>query len=90
MPARSKFFDNYKKGVINPNPQKCKNHFGALDHQVLLVGYGHDVKSGLDYWLIKNSWGADWGEGGFCRLARNKDNLCGVASDANHAIAQPM
>lgn len=55
--------------------------------QVLIVGYGHDQNSGLDYWKIKNSWGLDWGEAGYCRLIRNADNRCGVASDASHAVA---
>lgn len=42
---------NYKSGVYT-NP-KCPK---ALNHAVLLVGYGYDAKTKLDYWLVKNSW----------------------------------
>ena len=85
----SKFFDNYKKGVMKPAASKCKgNSPNDLDHQVLIVGYGTD--DGQDYWRIKNSWNAKWGEAGFCRVARNANNLCGVATDATHAIAQKL
>jgi C1A family cysteine protease len=37
---------------------------------VQLVGYGTDEETGLDYWLIRNSWGPYWGEEGFIRLRR--------------------
>jgi len=46
-----------------------------LDHGVVIAGYGSD--SGTDYWLIRNSWGADWGEAGYCRILRNQ-GFCGV------------
>jgi C1A family cysteine protease len=48
-------FTNFKAGVYN-NP-RCPR---SLNHAMLLVGYGYDEKSKLDYWLVKNSWGTSW------------------------------
>lgn len=70
----------YTGGVFDG---KCGNTAADLNHAVLVVGYGTDA--GEDYWLVKNSWGATWGEKGFFRLLRGK-NLCGIAVDASYPI----
>jgi cathepsin L len=69
-------FQLYSKGIYNPLICSSKN----LDHAVGLIGYGTD--SGKDYWLVRNSWGASWGEKGYIRMIRNKKNKCGVATMA--------
>ena len=63
-------------GGLYYEPQ-CAN---KLTHGVVVVGYGTNVEG--DFWIIKNSFGEDWGEDGFMYLARNKSNHCGIASYA--------
>ena len=47
---------------------------------MIAVGYGHDETTGLDYYMIRNSWGASWGDHGYVKLARQGDGygVCGV------------
>ena len=56
----------------------------AVNHAVLLVGYGTDPVDG-DYWLIKNSWGDMWGDimtedAGYIKLRRRSEPMCGTNS----------
>jgi hypothetical protein len=82
--ADSRVFQLYTGGVINS--PTCGTQ---LDHGVLLVGYGEE-EDGLLYWRIKNSWGVEWGERGYFRLARSlreKDGgICGVAMQASFPV----
>ncbi|CAA7030724.1 unnamed protein product [Microthlaspi erraticum] len=61
----------YKSGVFTG---PCDNWYG--NHNVLVVGYGSS-SSGQDYWIVRNSWGSDWGEEGYIRLERNFHNSTG-------------
>lgn len=64
--ADQREFQLYKSGVFTGTCGK------NLDHGVLLVGYGTDHNSGLDYYKVKNSWGQTWGENGYILLGRGK------------------
>jgi cathepsin L len=56
------------KGGLYEDSDKSKHL--DLDHAVVLEGYGTDDETGLDYWLVRNSWGVLWGEDGYIRLKR--------------------
>ena len=60
-----------------------------LNHAVLVVGYGVEAASAsasdVPYWIVKNSWGTEWGEDGYYRVVRGK-NHCGIANFAVHSV----
>lgn len=74
--ADQSVFQSYKSGVISS--ASCGTQ---LDHGVLIVGYG--TESGKDYWLVKNSWGATWGDEGYLKIERNH-NICGISDSASY------
>ena len=75
----------YARGVIDWGNDNCAHD--DINHAVVLVGYGHDDEEGLDYWRIRNSWGADWGEKGYFRLSRGK-GTCGVNQHISYSTIE--
>ena len=73
----------YKSGVFY-DPM-CSESASGANHAVLLVGYGNDDNGG-DFWIIHNSWGTHWGDDGYGKMARNKNNHCGIASAAIYPV----
>ena len=75
-------FQFYAGGVMT---KACGTN---LDHGVLAVGYG--TLGGLDYYLVKNSWGASWGEKGYIMLGRGaaygSAGQCGIQMDPSYPV----
>lgn len=64
-------FVAYKSGVYKHTTGQALG-----GHAVEMIGWG--VEDGEDYWLVKNSWNEQWGDGGFFKIAHNE---CGIEDD---------
>jgi hypothetical protein len=77
----------YKSGVWDDPEGNCTGAI-STDHAVYLVGYGTEMgRTGemLDYWIVQNSWGTNYGIGGFMKMKRGV-NLCLIATNALYAV----
>jgi cathepsin L len=79
--ADQQCFQFYHSGILDD--ASCGTN---LDHGVLAVGLGTDAASGKDYWRVKNSWGASWGDKGFINFVYGK-NQCGINQMASYPNA---
>jgi len=66
----------------------CSSAPSDLDHCVMITGYGYRedwLFRNVSIWNVRNSWGTDWGYGGYLYIERGY-NLCGVADEATLPI----
>ena len=63
----------YTGGILDKSSSQCPT--SGINHAVTMVGYGNE--NGKDYWIVKNSWGINWGENGYFRIKRGS-GTCGV------------
>ena len=73
-------FEAYTGGIYSEHKL-----FPMINHEISVVGWGKDAKSGEEYWIGRNSWGTYWGEGGFFRMATGKNGL-GIENDCTAGI----
>merc|ERR1719361_2383010 len=95
--AAHRSFQFYSSGIYYE--PECSSM--QLDHGVLAVGYGDSCaddgeeaseickEQGKDkskYFIVKNSWGTEWGDGGYIKMAANRHNHCGIATAASYPL----
>eukprot|EP00708_Paratrimastix_pyriformis_P003261 GAFH01002032.1.p1 GENE.GAFH01002032.1~~GAFH01002032.1.p1 ORF type:complete len:341 (-),score=45.48 GAFH01002032.1:295-1164(-) len=73
-------FQFYKSGVYDE--RACSQY--SLDHGVFLVGYSD--QGSVPFWIVRNSWGPDWGQQGYIFMRKDHNNQCGVASAASYPV----
>ncbi|XP_030752387.1 cathepsin L1-like [Sitophilus oryzae] len=76
-------FQFYSDGIYY-DPE-CGNGQDDVNHAVLIVGYGQEP-NGQKYWMVKNSYGAQWGIGGYIKMAKEANNHCGIANQATYPL----
>ncbi|MCO5580405.1 hypothetical protein L7F22_034271 [Adiantum nelumboides] len=77
-------FSLFESGVYTSDT--CESSPESVNHAVLAVGYNVD-ESGTPYWIIKNSWGENWGMDGYFNMEMGQ-NMCGIATCASYPVVQ--
>ena len=72
-------FQMYSSGIYETTD--CSDEY--LDHAVLVIGYGVS-SNGKKYYIVKNSWGSDWGMNGYIYYSADIVNMCGIANNATY------
>ena len=69
-------FQYYKTGIINSTA--CNT---PVDHAIGVIGYGTDVTTAQDYWVVRNQWATSWGESGYARIKIDYSGVGGVTNN---------
>lgn len=83
-------FRGYKDGIMVEENLKCSGDDKTINHAVTLVGFGKTTPKSIEnswckeYWIARNSWGAQWGEQGNFKLCMDKAGREGKQHGACH------
>jgi cathepsin O len=73
--VNARAWQDYDGGIIQHH---CDGDPSEVDHAVQVIGY--DMNGPVPYWIVRNTWGSDWGEGGYLRLKFGQ-NMCGMTDE---------
>lgn len=82
----------YKEGIFKSNIRKTEGEFEKgvkpweyTNHAVVCIGWGEETHNGeiVKFWILKNSWGQEWGEEGYFRMLRGK-NIASVEAQGEY------
>jgi len=79
------YVDDYTPFILHNTDYSCLygNWSNCTDHDVVVSGWG--IESGKPYWIVRNSWGTWWGEGGWFRIVMGINNL-GIESECHFGV----
>ena len=72
-----------RSGIYQDPACNSPNNPDDHDHEVVIVGYG--TESGIDYWIVRNSWNTNWGENGYFKIKRGV-NQCQIESFSGYVV----
>lgn len=79
----SPLLKSYASGILSSTACGTK-----IDHAVVIVGYSiSTTQNGVSYYIVRNSWGADWGENGYARiLIADGAGTCGIQIQVGYPL----
>ena len=84
--SNSLYFISYKGGILS-DEVACGS---TVDNAINIVGYG--TENGINFWIIRNSWGMFWGEFGYVRIkmttTADGKGICGISSLVSYPLPQ--
>ena len=71
----SECIEGYAEGIVDYSKKECGNSLDDVSHGVSIVGWDYDNKTSTEYWIVKNSWGKEWGMDGYMYVKYGENTI---------------